>query len=166
MTAVTRAHGPAEPGLQGLPAGIVSRAVAAAVDALVVTALVLAIDLGIGAVAYLLLGPPFSPPDAGAWITFGWGAVVAVGYLAGNWAVSGRTVGDQLMGLRVTRRSGGRLRPGAATVRAVLWIAAPWGLLWVPVSRRRASVQDLVVGSCVVHDWYGRSRPPGHHGHR
>jgi uncharacterized RDD family membrane protein YckC len=37
--------------------------------------------------------------------------------------------------------------------RAVLYVLFPAGLLWVLVSRRNASLQDLLVGTVVVYDW-------------
>ncbi|WP_317442040.1 RDD family protein [Streptomyces collinus] len=143
---------------QGRPAGIVSRVIAAAVDVLVVLAVVAAVELGWAALGHLLLGPPGGFPDLGLGGGGILGSAVALVYLAASWGTAGRTVGDHLMGLRVTRRSGARLGPVAAVLRALLYLAFPLGLLWIPVSRRRASVQDLVVDSTVVHDWYGRSR--------
>jgi uncharacterized RDD family membrane protein YckC len=61
-------------------------------------------------------------------------------------------------GLRVLDRSGRRLSVRRALLRAVLYVVFPAGLLWILVSRRNASVQDLVVGSIVIYDW--RYRPP------
>ena len=66
---------------------------------------------------------------------------------------AGKSAIYQVAGLRVTDRSGGRLTLGRALVRAVLCLAFPAGLLWILVSRRNASVQDLLVGTVVVYDW-------------
>jgi uncharacterized RDD family membrane protein YckC len=67
--------------------------------------------------------------------------------------------------LRVLDRSGRRLRVPRALLRAVLYVVFPAGLLWVLVSRRNASVQDLLVGTAVVYDWSyrhaGKSPPSG-----
>ncbi|MFD9098114.1 RDD family protein [Streptomyces collinus] len=160
MTSTARAHYPAV--VQGRPAGIVSRVIAAAVDVLVIIAVVAAVELGWAALGHLLLGPPGGYPDLGLGGGAILGSAVALVYLAGSWCTAGRTAGDHLMGLRVTRGSGERLGPVAAVLRALLYLVFPLGLLWIPVSRRRASVQDLVVDSAVVHDWYGRSRTPAH----
>jgi uncharacterized RDD family membrane protein YckC len=86
------------------------------------------------------------------------GAVIAVAYLTSGWTSTGRTVGKQVAGLRVADRSGRRLPIGRALVRAVLYVLFPAGLLWVLVSHRNASVQDLIVGSAVTYDW--RYHPP------
>ncbi|MGW2745573.1 RDD family protein [Streptomyces sp. NPDC001450] len=141
---------------------MVTRTVAAVVDVLVVLGAVAVIHFGYAALRYLLVGPPFSAPQLGLWGATGFGSAIALAYLSGSWCTVGRTVGDQMMGLRVTGRSGARLTLVPAVLRAVLYLVFPLGLLWIPASRRRASVQDLLVGSVVVHDWYGRSRPhPG-----
>lgn len=155
MTPATRTRG--LPVAQGLPAGVVSRTVAAVVDALVLLAILLCLQFGWAAARLLVTGPPFSSPDPDPVLSSVLGCVLLVVYLAGSWSLGGRTVGDQMMGLRVTGRSGRRLSPGTAVVRAVLCALVPLGLLWIPLSRRGASLQDLVLGSTVVHDWYGRT---------
>jgi uncharacterized RDD family membrane protein YckC len=38
-------------------------------------------------------------------------------------------------------------------VRAVLYVVFLPGILWAAVSRRNASIQDLIVGTAVVYDW-------------
>ncbi len=136
-----------------------SRAVAAVVDAGVVLALGLATLLAAGALRFMVTGPPFALPHLPPRVSSTCAAVLTVGYLAGSWLTAGRTAGGRLMGIRVAGRSGRPLGPGRALLRAVLCVAFPWGLLWIPVSRRGRSLQDLVVASTVVHDWY--RGPPG-----
>jgi uncharacterized RDD family membrane protein YckC len=82
------------------------------------------------------------------------GAAVAstVGYLSAAWAISGRTCGALLMGLRVVG-PGGRLRPAVALLRAVLCVLFPVGLLWCAVNARNRSLQDIVLRTSVVYDW-------------
>ncbi|MER6572444.1 RDD family protein [Streptomyces sp. NPDC001093] len=155
MTSVARPRDPVA--VQGRPAGIVTRLVAAGVDLLVVLATVAALDLGYAALRYFLLGPPFLLPDLGPWGAAGFGAALTTGYLGVSWGTAGRTVGDHVMGVRVTSRSGDMLTPVAAVLRAVLYVIFPLGLLWVAAGRRRASVQDLLVHSVVLYDWYGHA---------
>ncbi|WP_052863179.1 RDD family protein [Streptomyces niger] len=155
----TSAPRPGPAALQGRPAGLVSRAVAAVVDAGVVLALGLATLLAAGALRFMVTGPPFALPHLPPRVSSTCAAVLTVGYLAGSWLTAGRTAGGRLMGIRVAGRSGRPLGPGRALLRAVLCVAFPWGLLWIPVSRRGRSLQDLVVASTVVHDWY--RGPPG-----
>ncbi|WJV50648.1 RDD family protein [Streptomyces flavofungini] len=145
---------------QGSPAGLVSRALAALVDALVVAGLGLAAELGGGAARLLVAGPPFRVPDPPAWLTAVSGSLIAVLYLTAGWALAGRTAGGQVLGLRVIARSGRRLGIGRALLRAVLCLVFPLGLLWVPLSRRSASAQDLVLASTVIHDWVPRHARP------
>jgi uncharacterized RDD family membrane protein YckC len=140
-------------GLLGYPAGLVSRAVAAGVDAVVVAGLGLVAQLCVGAARLLVTGPPFRYPDPPDWLTATGGTLIAVLYLTGSWVSSGRTVGDRLMGLRVTARTGRELGVPRALSRALLCLVFPLGLLWVPVSATRSSVQDLLVSSAVRHDW-------------
>jgi len=153
VTAPSRARRP--PQLQGSPAGLVSRTMAAAVDAFVVLGILFALQCGYAAARSLLTGQPFAFPDPGPGFTVAFGYAVLVVYLAAGWVFGGRTVGDQLMGLRVTNRSGRRLTSGIALLRAVLCVVLPVGLLWIPFSRHGSSLQDAVTGSAVVHDWYG-----------
>jgi uncharacterized RDD family membrane protein YckC len=151
-------HQAAATALQGHRAGFVSRLVADAVDLGVVWGIGLAAMLITGVVRYLLAGPPFLLPILPGWILSAAGGAIAVGYLTSGWIGTGRTVGKQVAGLRVLDRSGRRLSVRRAMLRAVLYVVFPAGLLWILVSRRNASVQDLVVGSVVIYDW--RYRPP------
>ena len=93
--------------------------------------------LGIGAVAFVFRPRAFRWPDPGA-ITLG-GAwwVLLVLYLTFSWTASGRTIGAQVMGLRVTDRSGERLHGPRAFLRAVICAAFPVGLVWCAIDRRR-----------------------------
>ncbi|WP_030673164.1 RDD family protein [Streptomyces rimosus] len=164
MTPPSPADTPAR--LQGRTAGLVSRTLAAVADILVVLGIAVLADLGVGAVRFLVLGPPFGPPKASDWLTGFLGFALTVGYLSVSWTVTGRTVGAWLMGLRVVRRSGQPLGAGRALLRAVLCVVFPLGLLWTALSRRDASVADLVVRSAVVYDWYGGRARDGTAGQR
>ncbi|MEU5685124.1 RDD family protein [Streptomyces venezuelae] len=142
---------------RGKPAGLVSRLAAGCVDALVVALLGVLLHLGASALVLVVTGPPFRSLDPPAWVTAVCGTVLVLGYAAGSWVTTGRTAGGQVMGLRVSSRSGRLLRVAPAVLRAALCLALPAGLLWIPLSRRNASVQDLLVRSTVVYDWTPRS---------
>jgi uncharacterized RDD family membrane protein YckC len=139
--------------LQGHRAGFASRLVADAVDLGVAWLLGLSTLLVAGVVLYLLTGPPFRLPVLPNWLDAGVGGVIAVVYLGLSWAATGRSVGKQVVGLRVTVRGGGRLPLWRSFARAALYVLFPAGLLWILASRRNASIQDLVVGTAVVYDW-------------
>ncbi|MFC8126277.1 RDD family protein [Streptomyces sp. NPDC057302] len=135
------------------PAGIVSRGAAAILDVLVLAVIGITLQAGAGCVRLLLTGPPFQFPDLPGWLAGVSGWTLAVLYFGCSWAAIGRTAGDGLMGLRVTDRAGELLGLPRSLVRAALCVTFPLGLYWVPLSRRRASVQDLVVASAVRYDW-------------
>ena len=139
--------------LQGHRAGFASRLVADVVDLGVAWLLGLSALVAAGVVDYLLTGPPFGLPVLPNWLDAGAGAAIAVGYLTFSWAATGRSVGKQLAGLRVSDRVGRRMSLRRSFCRAVLYVLFPAGLLWVLASRRNASVQDLIVRTVVVYDW-------------
>jgi uncharacterized RDD family membrane protein YckC len=139
--------------LQGHRAGFVSRIVADAVDLAVIWAMGLSALLFAAVVRWLLTGPPFRTPVLPAWLGTAAGLVIAVAYLASGWAATGRTLGKQVAGLRLLDRAGRRVPLRRTLLRAVLCVAFPAGLLWILVSRRNASVQDVLVGTTVIYDW-------------
>ncbi|WP_330284277.1 RDD family protein [Streptomyces sp. NBC_00588] len=150
--AAERAVAVARPGAEPRSdtAGVVSRCLAALVDVVVVVGIGLGTQLAFGGLRLFLTGPPFRMPDLSAWLTGVLGWTVAVLYLAVSWTVTGGTVGDRLLGLRVTDRGGDRLLGTTrALLRAVMCIALPVGLFWIPFSQRHASLQDVVLASAV-----------------
>ncbi|MEV0209478.1 RDD family protein [Streptomyces sp. NPDC050788] len=149
--AAERAVAVARPGAEPRSdtAGVVSRCLAALVDVVVVVGIGLGAQLAFGGLRLFVTGPPFRMPDLSAWLTGVLGWAVAVLYLAVNWAATGGTIGDRLLGLRVTDRAGRLLGITRALLRAVLCIALPVGLFWIPFSRRHASLQDVIVAGAV-----------------
>ena len=133
----------------GDPAGVVSRCLAALIDAVVVAGIGLGVQLAAAGLRLLVTGPPFRMPDLSTWLTGLLGWIIAVLYLTVSWVTTGGTVGNRLMGLRVTDRSGRLLGIPRALLRAVLCIVLPVGLFWIPFSRRHASLQDVVVAGAV-----------------
>ena len=65
--------------------------------------------------------------------------LTATVYLAGCWAVSGRTVGAVIMGIRVVDRGEGRLKSVVAVLRALACVVFPIGLAWAAIDRQRRS---------------------------
>ncbi|MGH9252846.1 MAG: RDD family protein [Acidimicrobiales bacterium] len=145
---------------QGRRAGLVSRTLAAVVDLVVVLA---AFGLGyavVSGVLFVLEPVGFQFPDLaiGTWVAVEY--ALAVGYLALGWMTSGRTLGAQVMGLRVLSYNGSRMRPVGALLRALFCVTFPFGLLWIIVSAENRSLQDLVLRTSVVYDWHRRVQPP------
>lgn len=148
---------------QGRRAGIVSRLLATAIDVVVWIVLLICVLIVVAGVRALFTGTlELEAPDVelrGPLAT-----VVLIVYLAYGWGLNGRTVGKVLMGLRAVGRDGSDLSPWRGFWRAVLYLIFLPGILWVLVSRRNASVQDLLLGTAVVYDWGhhsgGHVRPP------
>jgi uncharacterized RDD family membrane protein YckC len=87
--------------------------------------------------------------------------LLVLAYLGYGWGLNGRTTGNVALGLRVVRSDGSDLSPLRGLARAVLYLIFPPGILWAVVSRRNASLQDLILGTAVVYDW-GPAVAPGH----
>jgi uncharacterized RDD family membrane protein YckC len=152
------------PGTATSRAGMLSRLGATLIDSVVVVLLGLLL-LVVMASVRLLWSTGFGLGFADG-IPVRVGAVVLLlAYLTYGWGLDGRTVGKLLFGLRVLDEDGSDLSFRRAFVRAVLVVVFPLGLAWAAVSRRSASVQDVVVSTAVVHDW-GREPTPERPGHR
>jgi uncharacterized RDD family membrane protein YckC len=142
---------------QGASAGLVSRAVAGLLDALVVGTLVVVGVVGLNGAAFVLHPAGFRP------VAISWPAVVAgslvlaVAYLTVAWSSTGRSYGCHLMGLRVVNARGAVPRLWVAFVRAVVCVAFPLGLAWCAVGSSRAAVHDHLVRTRVVYDWLPRT---------
>jgi uncharacterized RDD family membrane protein YckC len=144
---------------QGQHAGLVTRLLANTVDFLVV---VVVLAAGYGAVAvlrFLWNSRTFSFPTPSFGLLLVVGSGITVVYLAGAWVITGRTYGDQLLGLRVVGPGGRPPRIGGALARAVLCVLFPVGLFWVAVSRDNRSAQDVVLRYAVLYDWSQQTGP-------
>jgi uncharacterized RDD family membrane protein YckC len=133
---------------------VVTRAIAALLDALMVLVLLL-IGYGLTVGLVFMVDPlAFRLPRPAGSISVSAALAVAVGYLAVAWTIGGRTCGALLMGLRVVG-AGGRLRMPRALARAVVCVVFPVGLLWCAVNRRNRSIADLLLRTSVIYDWSG-----------
>jgi uncharacterized RDD family membrane protein YckC len=143
---------------QGSRAGIVTRFIADAIDFVVALGLLFATYLVVAGIRFLIRPRDFRwpTPEAGVIGALGWGLLIL--YLAVGWATTGRTVGKQLMGLRVVNRHADRLHFGTALLRALICAVFPLGLFWCAVSRQNRSVADLLLRTSVVYDWGHRTR--------
>jgi uncharacterized RDD family membrane protein YckC len=140
-------------GIQGLPAGIVTRTAANTVDFAAVVCVLTAGYAAWFATRFLLHPAHFSAPKPAVGAVLVCGGVVLFVYFTASWATTGRTYGDHLLGLRVIGSRGGRLSWRGAAVRAALCVALPIGLFWAVVSVTGRSVQDTLLRTRVVYDW-------------
>ena len=138
---------------QGHRAGLVTRGLAAAVDALVVVGLVVGLELCLNGIRLLLDPRGFELTPLSGVTVLGESLAVAVLYLSVTWAIAGRSYGCHVLGLRVLGRGGRPPGVAVATLRAVLCVLFPWGLLWCAVGASRRSLQDLLLGTSAVYDW-------------
>lgn len=144
---------------QGEHAGLVTRLLANAVDALVCAAALL-VAYALFNVAKLIVNPrSFHLSAASVFFDVVTAMLVFTVYAATSWAVTGRTYGCHVMGLRVVGRGGGRVRPVVAFLRAVLSVAVPVGLLLCAGGRSRRSLADVALRTAVIYDWSPRGAP-------
>ncbi len=77
-------------------------------------------------------------------------------YYLGLWMLTGQTVGKWIMGVRIVRTDGGRLRIGNCVRRLVGYLLSAilfLGYLWVLVDDRRQGFHDKLAGTFVVYAW-------------
>lgn len=146
---------PVGSGAEHRPAGIVTRVAAMGVDMAVVIVLGSLVYVTVAGARLIWSPTHFSWPDIPFWLTAMVELVIAVLYLTASWAMTGRSYGDSLLGLRVLSHR--RRIPGWALsfVRAVFCVFFPVGLAWVVLSPERRSLQDVVLRTVVVYDWRG-----------
>jgi uncharacterized RDD family membrane protein YckC len=146
---------------QGRRAGLVSRLAANVVDAGVLAVSFGALYLAASALMFATDPVRFTFPTPARGVLVSVGVVLALAYFTVCWAATGRTFGDQLLGLRVVGRRGSLPRFGIALLRAVCSVFFPAGLLWVLVGAQRRSVADVVLRTAVIYDWNPHARSPG-----
>ena len=101
----------------------------------------------------------FTWPDVSFFVTLVVEFTIAVLYLTASWAMTGRSYGASLLGLRVLSHRGSIPGWPLAFIRAVFCVFFPVGLAWVILSPERRSVQDVVLRTVVVYDWRGADSP-------
>jgi len=141
---------------QGLRAGVVSRTGAMVIDIAYVVMLVAAGYAAYAGFRFLRRPAQFTFPEMTMTEAAVYGYVVAVLMLTMSWTGTGRSGGARLMGLRLLGPAGARVGIVRAFLRAVTCVAFPLGLFWSAVSKRNASMHDLIFGTSVVYDWHDR----------
>ncbi|MFZ4583887.1 MAG: RDD family protein [Acidimicrobiia bacterium] len=139
---------------QGLRAGFPSRLTADLIDLGIVGLIYVLGLLIVGVVKFLFNGGSFGLANPGPTTTVLAEYLIASIYLLTAYLSTGRTVGKQLMGLRVVTTRGGSLRAPAALLRTAIVISFGWvSLAWAIISRRNAAVHDILARTAVVYDW-------------
>jgi uncharacterized RDD family membrane protein YckC len=135
-------------------AGVVTRALALATDAIVTTAMYMAV-VGVVAIVASLVGGFQTEWLVGTLLSVGW-ILIAGAYFVLFWSTAGHTPGMRLMRLRVETQAGGIPSVGRSIVRLAglaLSIASIF-LGFVPVlfDQRRRGLADFLSGTVVLYD--------------
>jgi hypothetical protein len=133
-------------------AGVVTRVLAACVDLAAVVLVTVLLDLAAAGARFAWSPVTFRWPQPSAPETVTVLLTVAVVYLAVAWAMTGRTYGARLLGLRVLTTRLTLLGWIRSVLRALACVFLPVGLLWSVVSASRRSLQDIVFRTVVVYD--------------
>jgi uncharacterized RDD family membrane protein YckC len=145
---------------QGQRAGVVTRTAANILDSLLVVGILACGYAAWCALRFLVNPKQFSLPTVSFLAALICGGVVLFTYFTVAWATTGRTFGDQQLGLRVVSPGGDPLRWPVSVIRAGFCVLLPIGLYWAVLSPTNRSVQDAVLRTSVVYDWTVRRRPP------
>jgi uncharacterized RDD family membrane protein YckC len=82
-------------------------------------------------------------------------------YFAYSWALSGRTFGMAVLGIRVVRADGLALGAHRAVVRTLVFplsfLLCGLGFLGILVQREHRALHDLIAGSAVIYAWDARA---------
>jgi uncharacterized RDD family membrane protein YckC len=135
-------------------AGIVSRAVALAIDAAVLTGGFAVVSGVFGLILSLFTSVEVSSPGAVLSVAAMWSIVVA-GYFTLCWTLTGETPGMRLMHMRVLDARGQPPRFGRSLLRLVgaILAAIPFfaGYALVLVDDRRRGLHDMIARTVVIH---------------
>jgi len=145
---------------QGRYAGSVSRFVAYAIDLVVSSAV---FSLALAAISYgvhIVTGHSVSWNHSSPVVAVLY-VLLQFTYFGYSWAVSGRTFGMAVIGLRVVRADGTAIEPRQGVVRALVFplsfLLFGLGFLGILVQREHRALHDLIAGTAVVYGWDARA---------
>jgi len=82
-------------------------------------------------------------------------------YFGYSWAVSGKTFGMAVLGIRVVGVDGSDLEPRRGVVRALVFLLSfllfGLGFLGILVQREHRALHDLIAGTAVIYAWDARA---------
>ena len=147
-------------GAQGHYAGSVSRFLAFVIDMAVSTAVFTLALAGISYAVQIVTGKHVSwnRQDIAVTVIFVAWEFFYFGY---SWAMSGRTPGMAVLGVRVLRADGTAIDPWRGVVRALVFplsfLLFGLGFLGILVQREHRALHDLIAGTAVVYSWDARA---------
>jgi uncharacterized RDD family membrane protein YckC len=134
--------------------GLVTRAIAFAIDAAIISGVAVVVGAAVG-ISLSVLSVPSEVETAA--FAFAGGACLlwSTAYFVTFWCTTGQTPGDRVLGIRVcVADDGAALRPARALLRlvALTLAAVPLfaGFLPILVDDRRRGVHDMIAGTVVV----------------
>jgi uncharacterized RDD family membrane protein YckC len=139
--------------LQGLRAGFVSRAVASGIDVLLVLCVYVVGVIMVSIAWDLFFSTSISIAAPPHWLNALLEWLLLVSYLTAGWWSAGRTLGKQIMGLRVVGSDGSPLRFWQALFRALLCASFFPVLLLALVNRRNRGLEDIAFRTVVTYAW-------------
>lgn len=146
---------PISPSHLGEYAGFVTRLAAFVIDGLVIVGFNTVLGFIVNFVIDLV-----QPGQYGVLIAAGLTILTSTSfyllYYLGLWMLAGQTLGKALMGVRIVRTDGERLRLRNAVIRlAAMWLSAILflGYLMVLVDSRRQALHDKLARTMVVYTW-------------
>jgi len=141
--------------LQGVRAGFASRAVASGTDVVLVLCIYVlgVIMVSIAWDLFISKSKSISVAAPPRWLNGLLAWILLVVYLTAGWWSTGRTLGKQMMGLRVVRSDGSPLRFPRALFRALLCASFFPALLLALVNRRNRGLEDVALRTVVIYDW-------------
>jgi len=145
-------------------AGIVSRAIAYVIDALIVTVVAAGVMVVVVSVSAVVSTQARDLARAAVPVFLILLPTVLALYSFLFWALAGRTPGMALLGVRVTAVSGRPVAWLPSLVRAVVLAYFPVGALWLLVDRRGQGLHDKLARTMVVRvkaSTTGRALGPG-----
>jgi uncharacterized RDD family membrane protein YckC len=145
---------------QGNYAGSVSRFLAYAIDLVISTGVFTLALAGISYVVQIVTGKQVSWNRQDIAVT-----VIYVAweffYFGYSWAMSGRTAGMAVLGVRVVRADGQIIDPWHGVLRALVFplsfLLLGLGFLGILVQREHRALHDLIAGTAVVYSWDARA---------
>ncbi len=149
------------PAILGRYAGFVTRMIAWIIDQIIIIATTSLITVIAGLISDILRINEFLGIQE--WADVLMAALVAAVtlsiwliYYLGLWMLTGQTVGKWIMGVRIVRTDGQRLRIGNCVRRLLGYVVSAilfLGYLWVLVDDRRQGFHDKLAGTFVVYAW-------------
>jgi uncharacterized RDD family membrane protein YckC len=128
-----------------LPAFVIDLVLALVTFATVVTVAISCVDFVTGAVLHVQVHPELGIPAIVAWLFF---------YFFGSWAITGRTPGMALIGLRVVSRESSHLPVWRAATRTLVLpvsFVGGVGLLGILLGSNHRALHDVAAGTRVVY---------------